>query len=112
MLAVEPVGLDGAEEELRAVGAGTGVGHGEDPGAGVSELEVLVGELVTVDGLSSRSVAPGEVAALAHELGDDAVEGGPLEVERLAGLAGSLLAGAEGAEVLGSLGDHVGAEAV
>jgi hypothetical protein len=37
---------------------------------------------------------------LAHELCDDAVEGGALEVEGLARLAHALLAGAEGAEVL------------
>ena len=30
VLAVEPVGLDGAEEELRAVGARAGVGHRQD----------------------------------------------------------------------------------
>ena len=30
VLAVEPVGLDGAEEELRAVGAGASVGHGQN----------------------------------------------------------------------------------
>jgi len=110
VLAVEPVGLDGAEEELGAVGAGAGVGHGEDSGAGVLELEVLVSELLAVDGLASGAVAAGEVAALAHELGDDAVERGSLEVERLAGLADALLAGAQAAEVLDSLGDNVGAK--
>ena len=40
---------------------------------------------------------------LAHEVGDDAVEGGTLE-------AVSLLAGAQGAEVLGGLGDHVSSQ--
>ena len=39
-------------------------------------------------------------AYLAHEVGDDAVEGGSL-------VAVSLLAGAQGAEVLGGLGDDV-----
>ena len=38
VLAVEPVGLDSAEEELGAVGVGAGVGHGEDAGALVLEL--------------------------------------------------------------------------
>ena len=49
---------------------------------GVLEGEVLVGELLAVDGLAAGAVAAGEVATLAHELGDDAVEGGSLEVER------------------------------
>ena len=30
MLAIEPLRLDGAEEELRAVGAGASIGHGQD----------------------------------------------------------------------------------
>ena len=67
------------------------------------QVEVLILKLVAVDGLAASSVVVGEVAALAHEVGDDAVEGGPLVTE-------ALLPGAEGAEVLGSLGDHVGAE--
>lgn len=40
---------------------------------------------------------------LAHELRDDAVEGGTLVAE-------TLLASAEGAEVLSGLGDHIGVE--
>ena len=35
-----PVGLDGAQEELRAVGVGAGVGHGQSAGALVLELAV------------------------------------------------------------------------
>lgn len=51
----------------------------------------------------STYVAAGEVTTLKHELGDDAVEVGALVVERLAGAASALLAGAESAEVLGGL---------
>jgi hypothetical protein len=51
----------------------------------------------------STYVATGEVTTLEHELGDDAVEGGALVVEGLAGIAGALLASAESAEILGSL---------
>ena len=40
---------------------------------------------------------------LAHEVGDDAVEAGPLEPV-------SLLAGAQGAEVLRGLGDDVSSQ--
>ena len=107
MLAVEPGGIDGADEELGAVGVGPGVGHGEHPGGRVVAHELLVGELVAVDGLASGPVAPGEVAALAHELRDDAVEGGALVVERLPGLPHALLARAQRAEVLGRLGHLV-----
>ena len=65
MLSVEPWAWDGAQKELGTVGVGSGVGHGQDSGTGVSELEVLVGELVSVDGLSSSSVMVCEVPPLA-----------------------------------------------
>jgi len=100
VLPVQPFGLDGAEEELTAVGVGAGVGHGEDAGTDVFLLEVLVGELLPVDRLPARPVAAREVAALTHEVGDDAVELGSLEVEGGAGLALALLARAQRAEVL------------
>eukprot|EP01083_Nonionella_stella_P244290 850409_1 len=74
VLSVQPCRLGRAEEELGSVGVGSGVGHGEDSGSGVLEDEVLVGELVAVDGLSSGSVVVGEIASLAHEAGNDAVE--------------------------------------
>lgn len=35
----------------------------------MGQLEVLVGELVAVDGLSTGSVVVGEVTSLEHELG-------------------------------------------
>merc|ERR1712156_1027387 len=74
VFAVEPRGLGGAQEELAAVGVGAGVGHGEDAGAGVLQGEVLVLELHAVDRLAPGAVSGGEVSALAHEVGDDAVE--------------------------------------
>ena len=61
---------------------------------------ISVEKLRTVDRLAASAVPAGEVATLAHELRDDAVEGGALEVERLARLAHALLAGAEATEVL------------
>lgn len=47
------------------------------------ELEVLVGELLAVDGLSTSSVSVGEVSTLDHELLDDTMEGGALVSEAL-----------------------------
>jgi hypothetical protein len=118
--------VSGRRESWRGVNVrvGAGVGHGEDTGAGVLELEVLVLELLAVDGLATGAlnrvsavcsvsvnggealgthVAGGEVTTLEHELGDDAVEGSALEVKGLAAAALALLSGAESAEVLSSL---------
>ena len=71
------------------------------------QIEVLVVELVSIDGLATSAVSVGEVAALGHESGDNAVELASLEVEVFARVA---LAGgsvSESGEVLGSLGHGV-----
>ena len=51
---------------LGAVGVGAGVGHGQDPWPGVLEVEVLVVELVAVDGLAAGAVVVREVTTLPH----------------------------------------------
>ena len=93
VLAVEPSSLHGRDEELRTVGVGSSVGHGHNTRTGVLEGEVLVVEFSAVDGLAAGAVVIGEVATLAHEVGDDTVEAATLVAE-------ALLAGAEGTEVL------------
>jgi len=103
VLAVQPAGLGGADKELGAVSVGTSVGHGKDTWTSVCKLEVLVLELVTVDGLATSTVVGCEITSLAHEVGDNPVEGGSLVAE-------SLLAGAQGTEIFGSLGDDIGPE--
>lgn len=82
------------------VRVGAGVGHGQQTRAGVLDLEVLIGELLAVDGLATSAVATGEVTTLEHELGDDTVEGRALVAEARG-------TGAELLEVLGGLGDDV-----
>jgi len=59
---------------LGSVGSGSGVSHRQDSGSLVLQGEVLVGELGAVDGLSAGSVVVGEVATLAHEVGDHPVK--------------------------------------
>jgi len=103
VLAVQMRRLGRADEELGAVGVGAGVGHGQDPWPGVLEVEVLVVELVAVDGLAAGAVVVREVTTLAHELRDDTVEDGAGEPE-------PLLPGAEYAEVLGGPWNDVVAE--
>lgn len=57
------------------------------------QSEVFVVKLATVDGFASGAVVLSEVATLAHEVGDDTVEGGALVAE-------ALLADAQRPEVL------------
>lgn len=103
VFAVQPIGLDTGDEELRAVGVGSSVGHRENTGLGMLQLEVLVFELGAVDGLASGAVVVREVATLAHEVRDDPVKAAALVAE-------TLVARAQGPEVLGSLRRDVGAK--
>ena len=56
MLVVQPLRLDCGDEELRSVGVGAGVGHGEQPGGVMLHNEVLVIKLGTVDALSACAI--------------------------------------------------------
>lgn len=66
-----------ADEELRSVCVGAAVRHRERSKAGVLQLEILVGELCTVNWFSSCAIIFHKVASLTHELGNDAVERWP-----------------------------------
>lgn len=83
VLAVEPFGRDGGDEELASVRVGSGVGHREHAGGTVLQAEVLVGEqaggALVVDGVTAGTVLILEVSALEHETGNDAVEFGSFE---------------------------------
>lgn len=64
MFAVQPVSLDGADEELGAIGVGARIGHGQDPWAIMLQLEVLIREATPVDGFAACAVVVGEVPSL------------------------------------------------
>lgn len=49
VLVVKVGGFDGGDEELRAIGAGAGVGHGEEEGLVVLLLKVLVIKAAAID---------------------------------------------------------------
>lgn len=67
------------------------------------EFKILIFESATIYTLATRSISFVEISPLNHEIFDDAMEVGIL-------VAKALLAGAKGAEVLGSLGDIVAEE--
>jgi hypothetical protein len=100
---VQPARFHGGDEELRTVGVGSSVCHRHDSGPGVLQRKVLVLELVAVDRLASSAIVVGEVASLAHEVGNDTVECGAL-------VAVALLAGAQRAKVLACLWDDISAK--
>lgn len=81
--AVQPGSLHGGDEELGSVGVGASVSHGEDTRSGMLEDEILVGKLLSVDGLASSAIMVGEVTPLQHEVWDDTVEGGASVAEAL-----------------------------
>ena len=64
MLSIKPLGLGSAEEELASIGVGASIGHGENSRSSVLQGEVLILELVAVDGLATSSVVVGEVTTL------------------------------------------------
>lgn len=103
VLAVEPCGLNRAQEELGTVCVRPSVGHAQDSGAGVLELEVLVFELLAVDRLAAGAVSGSEIATLTHEVVDHSVETGAF-------VAKAFLSGAESAKVLGGLGHDIGTQ--
>ncbi len=71
VFAVEPVGGHVGDEELASVGSRACVGHGEDAGFGVFEGGV---EFVTEAVTWAAHSCSGWVAALDHEVFDDAVK--------------------------------------
>ncbi|RFU24760.1 hypothetical protein B7463_g11574, partial [Scytalidium lignicola] len=110
MLIIQKRRRHSSNKELTPVRIRPSISHAQQPGRIMLQHEILVGELAgAVDGRGARAIAVDEVAALTHEVLDDAVEAaalvalGPAEVV----LA---LAGAELAEVLGRFGDGVGEE--
>jgi len=74
VLPIQPVGLHRGDEELRSIGVGAGVGHGEEARRAVLHQEVLIVELWPVDRLTSSAIKVLKVSSLEHEVRYDPVE--------------------------------------
>jgi len=103
VLAVQMRGRDGGDEELGAVGVRASVGHGHETGTTMLEGEILISELLAVDGLATGAVTAGEITTLQHEVLDDTMEGGALVAE-------SWLTGGELEEIVHGLGGLLAVE--
>lgn len=102
--AIKPSSGNSGDEELRTIGVGTSISHGQAEGL-VLELEVFVFEAPAIDGTASGTVRVGEISALDHEVGNDSVENGVLvTVDQSIFINVSTLA--ELYEVLHCLGSH------
>lgn len=64
MLSVQPWGGNGAQKELRSICVHSGIRHGQDPRPGVLLDEVLVGKPISINGLPTSTVTPGEITTL------------------------------------------------
>ena len=79
MLAVQVRAGRERDEELRTVRVRPGVRHRQDPCSSVLELIFLVVESIAIDA-SSASPGPRRVSTLNHEVTNDAMEYGAVEV--------------------------------
>ena len=93
------------EHELRSVGA-----RREDAWTVVLPDAVLLGELLAVDGLASKSVTVSDVLAEPNMIWDYTVDDSSFVVERHAGHPYTFLAGTESPEVLRRQRVRVGEE--
>ena len=107
MTTIKPRCLNSSNEELRSVCVGSRVGHGQVHGSFMLELEILIVKLGPVDGFSSTSIKISKITSLDHEIGNDSMEDGALEMKWLSRFSDSLRTGAQGTKVLGSLGDVI-----
>lgn len=80
MLAIQMRSSSEAHEELRAIASRTRVSHGHNTTPSVSVDEVFISKLGSVNTLATSSIVVGEISTLSHELGDDSMEDGILEV--------------------------------
>ena len=63
------------DKELRAVSILASIGHTQKALLGVLQLEVFIGELLSVDRLATSAVSLGEITPLDHKVFDNSMKG-------------------------------------
>jgi len=101
VLAVKVGRGHGRDEKLRAIGVRACVSHGEQERLGVPDREPFVSELHTVDRFTTSAIPSSEVAALQHEIFDNAMERRASVEQRYSLASDTPLTSAKGTEVLG-----------
>ena len=101
VLAIEPWAGLKSDEELRAIGIGSCIRHGEQIGFRVPNLEVLISKLLSINTLATCAIELGEIASLCHEIWDHTMETTVLIMKHFAWVASSRLASAELSKVFG-----------
>merc|ERR1712168_247815 len=74
MLVIQPLGLCSAQEELRTIGVGSCIRHGQDSLTGMLQSEVFIRKFISIDALPTGSIVVGEVATLTHESRNDTMK--------------------------------------
>ena len=77
MLAVKPWALDSSYKKLATIRVRSSIGHRKQTRSSVGDLEVLVLELVPIDGLASGTVKIRKITTLEHKIGNNPMENAP-----------------------------------
>uniref|UniRef100_A0A1B0B9Q7 Uncharacterized protein n=1 Tax=Glossina palpalis gambiensis TaxID=67801 RepID=A0A1B0B9Q7_9MUSC len=78
---VQPGSLNSTNKKLRTIGIRSGIGHRQDAGASMLQSEIFISEFVAINRFAAGAIVICEIAALAHEIGNDAMEGGAFITE-------------------------------
>jgi hypothetical protein len=90
-------------EKLAAVGVGARISHAHLVGLIMKDRKILVVKCMSIDGLATGAVTLCKIAALNHEIIDDAVERGAFVVQRLSFRTNATLTCTQSSKILGRL---------
>ena len=62
MFTIQPFSHSGTNEKLRPVGVGSSIGHRQNSGSGVSQFEIFIFELVSINRFSTSSIVSSKIS--------------------------------------------------